>query len=109
MFDLCEVGERDAGLFPLFGKMPKSVTRWSQLARGELDRFIEESAGPGAELGVLLVQFAPRKMFVKSGAEFLFRVLRERTSAALGCEGSEFGERSGARGVQQDRDSSSFS
>ena len=49
-------------------KVPKSVTHSSQLAQGELDRFIEESAGLGAKLGVLLVQFAPRKMFVESDA-----------------------------------------
>jgi uncharacterized protein YecE (DUF72 family) len=67
-------------------KVPKSVTHSSQLAQGELDRFIEESAGLGAKLGVLLVQFAPRKMFVESDAEFLFRSLQERTSAALACE-----------------------
>ncbi|MGY3356441.1 uncharacterized protein YecE (DUF72 family) [Bradyrhizobium sp. GM0.4] len=67
-------------------KVPKSVTHSSQLAQGELDRFIEESAGLGAKLGVLLVQFAPRKMFVESDAEFLFRALQEKTSAALACE-----------------------
>lgn len=67
-------------------KVPKSVTHSSHLAQGELDRFIEESAGLSAKLGVLLVQFAPRKMFIESDAEFLFRALQEKTSAALACE-----------------------
>jgi uncharacterized protein YecE (DUF72 family) len=67
-------------------KVPKSVTHSSKLAGVELDRFIEESAGLGTKLAVLLVQFAPRKMFVESDAEFLFGALRERTSAALACE-----------------------
>lgn len=67
-------------------KVPKSVTHSNQLTRAELDRFIEESAGLGAKLGVLLVQFAPRKMFVESDAEILFGALREGTSAALACE-----------------------
>lgn len=67
-------------------KVPKSVTHSHQLARGELDRFMEESAGLGAKLAVLLVQFAPRKMFVASDAELLFGALREGTSAALACE-----------------------
>lgn len=40
-------------------KVPKSVTHSPQLARVELDRFIEESAGLGSKLAVLLVQFAP--------------------------------------------------
>src|SRR3954471_1385824 len=67
-------------------KVPKSVTHSSQLARAEVDRFIEEIAGLGAKLGVLLVQFAPRKEFVGSDAESLFGALREGTPAALACE-----------------------
>ncbi len=67
-------------------KVPKSVSHSSQFARAELDRFIEESAGLGVKLGVLLVQFAPRKMFVEPDAELLFGALRDRTSAALACE-----------------------
>jgi len=67
-------------------KVPKSVTHSQQLARAELDRFIDESAGLGAKLRVLLVQFAPRKMFVEADAQLLFGALRERTSAALACE-----------------------
>jgi uncharacterized protein YecE (DUF72 family) len=67
-------------------KVPKSVTHSSQLARYELDRFIEECAGLGAKLGVLLVQFAPRKIFVESDAKVLFGALQQKTSAALACE-----------------------
>jgi len=67
-------------------KVPKSVTHSQQFARAELDRSIEESAGLGAKLQVLLVQFAPRKMFVEADAELLFGALGDRTSAALACE-----------------------
>lgn len=67
-------------------KVPKSVTHSSQLALSELDRFIEESAGLGTKLVVLLVQFAPRRAFVESDAEVLFSALRDRSSAALVCE-----------------------
>ncbi|WP_376717380.1 DUF72 domain-containing protein [Bradyrhizobium sp. 62B] len=44
-------------------KVPKSVSHSSQLARSELYRFIEESAGLGAKLGVFLVQFATSQNF----------------------------------------------
>lgn len=67
-------------------KVPKSVSHSSQLARGELDRFIEESAGLGAKLGVLLVQFAPSRIFIQSDAELLLGALQAKTSAALVCE-----------------------
>lgn len=67
-------------------KVPKSVTHSPQLLLGELDRFIEESAGLGTKLGVLLIQFAPRRVFVQSDAEVLFSALRDRSSAALACE-----------------------
>ncbi|MCK1284360.1 DUF72 domain-containing protein [Bradyrhizobium sp. 44] len=72
--------------FRFSGKVPKSVTHSPQLALTELDRFIEESAGLGSKLGVLLVQFAPRRIFVESEAELLFSALRDRSSAALACE-----------------------
>lgn len=67
-------------------KVPKSVTHSPQLVPGELDRFIEESAGLGTKLGVLLVQFAPRRVFVESDAEVLFSALQDRSTAALACE-----------------------
>lgn len=67
-------------------KVPKSVTHSPQLVPAELDRFVEESAGLGTKLGVLLVQFAPRRVFVESDAEVLFSALRDRSTAALACE-----------------------
>ncbi|MGL9621344.1 DUF72 domain-containing protein [Bradyrhizobium sp. U531] len=67
-------------------KVPKSVSHSSQLARDELDRFIEESAGLGAKLSVLLVQLAPRRIFVEAEAELLLGTLQGKTSAAIVCE-----------------------
>jgi uncharacterized protein YecE (DUF72 family) len=61
-------------------KVPKAITHEAGLADcdGMLDRFVEEVAGLGDKLAVLLVQLPPRSTLNKRIANGFFRALRAR-------------------------------
>jgi uncharacterized protein YecE (DUF72 family) len=61
-------------------KVPKAITHEARLADcGELlDRFVDEVAGLGDKLGVLLVQLPPKLALSKRVADRFFRDLRAR-------------------------------
>jgi uncharacterized protein YecE (DUF72 family) len=67
-------------------KAPKAVTHVEGLALADIDRFVDESAGLGEKLAVILVQFPPGKPFMETEAHALFEALQVRASAALVCE-----------------------
>jgi uncharacterized protein YecE (DUF72 family) len=61
-------------------KVPKTITHEAGLAdcRALLDRFVDEVAGLGDKLGVLLVQLPPKSEFNRHIADAFFRDLRMR-------------------------------
>jgi uncharacterized protein YecE (DUF72 family) len=67
-------------------KAPKAVTHTTGFACAELDRFLDESAGLGKKLAVILIQFPPGKSFDDQEAHALFDALRLRSPAAVVCE-----------------------
>ncbi|MDB5389476.1 MAG: hypothetical protein JWM11_5122 [Planctomycetaceae bacterium] len=69
-------------------KVPREITHQRRLVNvdQELARFLDESAGLGAKLGVLLIQLPPSLKFTPSVAEDFFGSLRQRTSVPIACE-----------------------
>lgn len=69
-------------------KMPKAVTHESRLIDCDnlLRSFLDETAGLGEKLGVLLVQLPPSFAFDASVAGAFFRNLRRRTTVDIACE-----------------------
>ena len=67
-------------------KVPRSITHTLDFTPGVVDRFIEECAGLGPKLAVLLVQLPPKHIFDLNNAQELFDVLRARTMVPLVCE-----------------------
>jgi uncharacterized protein YecE (DUF72 family) len=66
--------------------VPQTITHEDEPTSADLDRFIQESAGLGEKLAVLLVQFPPGKEFDKDAAAQLFENLQARTKVHLVCE-----------------------
>jgi uncharacterized protein YecE (DUF72 family) len=69
-------------------KLPRTITQDKRLKDCDdlLARFIEESAGLGARLGVLLAQLPPSLAYDPDIATTFFDDLRRRTEAAIACE-----------------------
>jgi uncharacterized protein YecE (DUF72 family) len=69
-------------------KLPRTITQDRRLKDCDdlLVRFLEESAGLGARLGVLLAQLPPSLAYDRDIAAAFFRDLRRRTKAAIACE-----------------------
>ena len=62
------------------------MTHTTGFACADLDRFLNESAGLGKKLAVILIQFPPGKSFDEQEARALFDALQLRSPAALVCE-----------------------
>ena len=67
-------------------KVPKSISHTDAPSGEDIERFVDESAGLGEKLALLLVQFPPAKAFDPQAAAALFERLQRRTAAALVCE-----------------------
>jgi uncharacterized protein YecE (DUF72 family) len=69
-------------------KLPRTITHNRRLKDCDdlLARFVEESAGLGAKLGVLLVQLPPSLVYDADVVAAFFADLRARTGTALACE-----------------------
>jgi uncharacterized protein YecE (DUF72 family) len=69
-------------------KMPKEITHQRRLADVDLElaRFVEETAGLGHKLGVLLVQLPPSLKLQLPVVERFFRTLRSLTKVPVACE-----------------------
>ena len=69
-------------------KLPRSITQERRLKNYDdlLSRFLEESAGLGAKLGVILVQLPPTLAYDAAVAAEFFGDLRRRTKTAIACE-----------------------
>jgi uncharacterized protein YecE (DUF72 family) len=69
-------------------KLPRSITQEHRLKDYDalLSRFLEESAGLGAKLGVILVQLPPTLAYDAGVAGHFFADLRDQTKAAIACE-----------------------
>jgi uncharacterized protein YecE (DUF72 family) len=76
------------GHFRFAVKVPKAVTHEAALADCGmlLDRFVDEVAGLGDKLGVLLVQLPPKSVLKKRVAGQFFRDLRARIDADVVLE-----------------------
>jgi uncharacterized protein YecE (DUF72 family) len=67
-------------------KVPKLITHAPETQQADIDRFLQEAAGLGSKLAVLLVQFAPNKSYDSAVAGRLFDALQASTSAPFVCE-----------------------
>jgi uncharacterized protein YecE (DUF72 family) len=69
-------------------KVPRALTHDGELTPQPdvLDQFIDEVAGLGRKLGVLLVQLPPRLAFDESLVRAFFDVLRKRIDVQVACE-----------------------
>jgi uncharacterized protein YecE (DUF72 family) len=69
-------------------KLPRAITHEGGLAnyREHLPRFLDETAGLGAKLAVILVQLPPRLTLDQPLARKFFRHLKGKTKAAIACE-----------------------
>ena len=69
-------------------KLPRAITHEGRLAnyREHLPRFLEEIAGLGSKLAVILVQLPPSLTLDRSVARKFFRHLAGKTDAAIACE-----------------------
>jgi len=69
-------------------KLPRHITHTLRLQdfREPLTRFLEEAAGLGEKLAVILVQLPPSLGYDARNAEALFRALRDQSRAAVACE-----------------------
>ena len=69
-------------------KLPKTITHQAKLVGGEalLDEFVEDVAGLGGKLGVVLVQLPPSLAFDVVLVERFFADLAERMQAPVACE-----------------------
>ena len=69
-------------------KVPRALTHERALVGGEaeLERFLDEVAGLGDKLGVLLVQLPPSLELDRTIAQLFFERLRARHAGAVACE-----------------------
>jgi len=69
-------------------KLPRTITQDRRLKDCDdlLERFLDESAGLGAMLGVLLAQLPPSLAYDRDIAASFFRALHRHTKAAIACE-----------------------
>ena len=69
-------------------KLPKTITHAGRLRDSEapLVRFLDEVAGLGDKLAILLVQLPPSLMFESPVVEAFFECLRNRHAGAVACE-----------------------
>ena len=69
-------------------KMPKAISHDRGLVRSRelLDRFLDESAGLGSRLGVLLLQLPPSHAFDARRVGRFFELLRARHDGPVVCE-----------------------
>jgi uncharacterized protein YecE (DUF72 family) len=69
-------------------KLPRAITHEGRLTnyREYLPRFLEETAGLGAKLAVILVQLPPSLALDKAPARKFFRHLVGSTEASIACE-----------------------
>lgn len=69
-------------------KLPKTISHERRLLGCEdlVARFLEESAGLGARLGVLLLQLPPSLVFDAEVAASFFAVVRDASPADVACE-----------------------
>jgi uncharacterized protein YecE (DUF72 family) len=69
-------------------KLPRSITQERRLVDCDalLSRFLEESAGLGDKLGVILVQLPLSLAWHAATAENFFRDLGRRSNASIACE-----------------------
>lgn len=69
-------------------KMPRGLTHEGQLeARADVvDRFVDEVAGLGRKLAVLLVQLPPKLEFSRRTASQFFRAVQRRIDVPIACE-----------------------
>lgn len=74
--------------FRFAAKLPKTISHEKKLAGcGEaVERFLEESAGLGEKLSVLLLQLPPKLAFDPALAEDFLADLGSRTAARIACE-----------------------
>jgi uncharacterized protein YecE (DUF72 family) len=74
--------------FRFAAKLPKTISHERKLAGCDdlVERFLEESAGLGDKLAVLLLQLPPKLAFDPGVAEDFLARLSERTSARIACE-----------------------
>ena len=69
-------------------KLPKSISHASggEYTTSDIERFADESAGLGAKLGAVLVQFPPKHVFHADAADGLFTTLRANLPCSLATE-----------------------
>ncbi|MCR5857183.1 DUF72 domain-containing protein [Mesorhizobium sp. J428] len=69
-------------------KLPKAITHEAGLVGAEaaLDKFLQDIAGLGGKLCVLLVQLPPHLKFETQTAEDFFRLLRGKTASHIALE-----------------------
>lgn len=69
-------------------KLPEAITHAARLRRARLplDAFLEEVAGLGSKLAVLLVQLPPSFAYEPRPVRTFFELLRERHPGAVVCE-----------------------
>lgn len=69
-------------------KLPKTISH-APSAEGQaalIDRFSQEAGGLGEKLGVVLVQFPPKRIFDAAAAEALFAQLAAAFDCPIACE-----------------------
>jgi uncharacterized protein YecE (DUF72 family) len=67
-------------------KVPKVITHSPEAQPADIERFMQETAGLGDKLAVLLVQFPPSKSYDEDTARRLFDALQASTRVPLVCE-----------------------
>lgn len=69
-------------------KLPKTITHEAGLVDAEaaLDKFLQDIAGLGKKLGVLLAQLPPHLKFEMQTADGFFRLLRGKTASHIALE-----------------------
>ena len=67
-------------------KVPKTISHAPEAQPGDVDRFIQQTAGLGGKLAVFLVQFPPGKRYDEDAARKLFDALQASTAVPLVCE-----------------------
>lgn len=74
--------------FRFSAKLPKTITHGARLVGTDalLDSFLDEIAGLGDKLAVLLVQLPPSFAFDHAVADRFFAALRARTHVSVACE-----------------------
>jgi uncharacterized protein YecE (DUF72 family) len=74
--------------FRFSAKLPKTITHQKKLVECEdlVAAFVEEVAGLGAKLEIVLVQLPPKLAFDPAVARAFFTDLRGRTGALIACE-----------------------